>query len=146
MAKDTSHYLSRAIIKALKENPEITALVGSRVYPIQVPANPAWPYISMGVPIVSPFRATCMDGATQDFAIHAFAKTNTTRSGENRVAEISNTLAVFLDGPDGSGMHLELDTPYPAYANLSWNQTQIIQDAEAGSFHGIIQFSATIVS
>lgn len=150
MAKDCSPYLRRAVLARLKTaaaggNP----LPAASIYPPQRPANVAWPFVGYGVATTSPLRASGMDGATLDFAMHVFAATtgtgNATIGGEAKAGEIARWIAEQLDD---AVLDLELrGCPFPAKAYLSWGGTQTIaDDSDADAFHSIVSIAVTVSS
>lgn len=150
MARNSSIYVRRAGLVLLKGDAALAAIVGDRVYPPQRPADPQWPFVAWGVPIVGRFEASCMDGNENDFAVHAYAETDgtggSTVSGEERATEIADRVATVLAGAG----EIDLATygcPYPATAYFTWQQTEVIQDGlEADAFHAIVSMRANVVS
>lgn len=149
MPRDSSPYVRQAVVAAWKAYAPLLALVpASRIYPPQRPPAPAWPFVAYGVPIVTPFGASCLDGCTVAFAGHAYAETTgegaDTVQGEQRASDIAQRMVAALDAP------LDLaavDCPYPATAFVTWTGTQVIQDgSEADRFHAIVSFNVTVSS
>lgn len=150
MARNSSIYLRRAGLTLLAADAALVAIVAGRIYPPQRPADPQWPFVGWGVPIVGPFEASCMDGNETDFAVHAYAETDgtggATVSGEERATEIAARIETVL--ADAGEVDLtDHGCPYPATAHFTWLSTQVIQDgAEADAFHGIVSFRANVAS
>lgn len=149
MARDSSPYVRRAVIAAWKGYAPLTALVpADRIYPPQRPANPVWPFVGYGVPVVTPFGASCLDGCAVAFAGHAYAETRSaagaTIEGETRAGKIAREMVDALEAP------LDLQEngcPYPATAHVTWTGTQVIQDgSEADRFHAVVGFIVTVSS
>lgn len=150
MARNSSIYLRRAGLVLLKADAALAALVGARVYPPQRPADPQWPFVAWGVPIVGRFEASCMDGNETDFAVHGYAETDGTGpqtiSGEERATEIADRIVVALVGAGEIDLTAN-GCPYPATAYFTWQQTEVIQDGlEADAFHAIVSMQANVVS
>jgi hypothetical protein len=150
VAQNSSLYARRAGLSLLKGTSALAAIVGARVYPPQRPADPVWPFVAWGVPIVGPFEASCMDGAEIDFALHAYAATEgtggSTVAGEERAGQIAD-LAVAALVNAGEVDLTDYGCPYPATAHFTWQQTQVIQDgAEADAFHAIATMRCNVVS
>jgi hypothetical protein len=142
MARDTSLPLRRAVVTALRDDNNFTALgspaLDARIYGMRTPAPLTWPFTRYGSSDAVPFLGQCLDGARVRFAIHAFSKAKF----EDECAEISAGAAAALDGKT-----IELDADYDATAHLRWLGTQIITDAaEASAWHGIVAFEATVSS
>lgn len=130
----------------LKADAALAAIVADRVYPPQRPAAPVWPFVGWGVPIVNPFAASCLDGNTIDVAVHAYAATEGSTSGEEQAAAIAERVAAVLSAA-GEVDLAEYGCPYAATAQFEWQQTQVIQDnAEADAFHGIVTVRAAVAS
>lgn len=151
MAKDSSLYVRKGVIRLLKATPALVAIVGDRVYPPQRPANPLWPFVGYGVPTVAPFVASCLDGCEVRPAIHVYAATEgsgaATISGETRAHELLALVAATLDGAVIDLAAAEIGCPYPATAFLEWGSTQVIQDqASPAAFHGIGLFDIAVSS
>jgi len=150
VARDSSLYARRAALTLLKANAALAAIVGARIYPPQRPADPVWPFMAWGVPIVSPFEAGCMDGALIDVALHAFAATDGTAgqtvAGEEQAARLAQLAVDVLVGAGEINL-AAYGCPYAATAHFTWSQTQVIQDgAEADAFHAIASLRVHVVS
>lgn len=150
MAKDSSLYARRAGLSLLRESADVAAIVDDRVYPPQRPANPVWPFLAWGVPVVEPFEAACMDGSRISFTLHAYAETSGTGggtiSGEEQAGALAGAAAAALIGAGEIDL-ADYGCPYPAIAQFTWGQTQVIQDgAEADAFHAIASFRCDVVS
>lgn len=150
MARNSSLFVRRAGLTLLAGDAALTAIVGPRIYPPQRPAEPQWPFVGWGVPIVGPFEASCMDGNESDLAVHAYAATEGTGaqtiSGEEQATEIAARIETVL--ADAGEVDLTAHgCPFPATAHFTWLQTQVIQDgAEADAFHAIVQFRVNVAS
>lgn len=139
MARDSSLPVRKAIISTLKADADLTALVPvARIYGVEPPANPTWPFTRYGFASQLPLRASCMDGATIVGSVHAFAK----GPGEDAVSAIAAAIARALDGKV-----LTLSTPYPATAHITWTGSQILRDTdEAAAYHAVVNFEASVAS
>lgn len=129
--------------------PLLALVPASRIYPPQRPPNPEWPFVGYGVPVVSPFTASCLDGATVSFAGHAYAETtgegDQTVQGELLASDIAQRMAEAISAP--LDLAALVDCPYPAVAHVTWTGTQVIQDgSEADRFHAIVSFDVTVSS
>lgn len=150
MARNSSIYLRRAGLSLLKADSALAGFVGARIYPPQRPAAPRWPFVGWGVPIVSGFSASCMDGNQTDFVVHVYAATEGTGAqtigGEERATEIAARVETVLASAGDVDL-ASYGCPFPAIAHFEWQQTQVVQDnAEADAFHGIVSFRANVVS
>ncbi len=129
--------------------PLLALVPAGSIYPPQRPPNPEWPFVGYGVPIVSPFGASCLDGCTVGFVGHVYAETTgegaETVQGEQRASEIAQRVVAALDAP--LDLAALVDCPYPATAHVTWTGTQVIQDgSEADRFHAIVSFEVTVSS
>lgn len=124
--------LRRGIIQALKGNSGVSALVGARIYD-ESPANPAWPFVRYGFPIVTPLRATAWRGALYGLSLHAFAK----GPGTDACEGLASAVRAALD---------EIDVPIEGAGgviSLYWTQTLLLRDTpEASAYHAVVQFDA----
>lgn len=149
MARNAAPYLQRGVIAAWKAYVPLTDLVpAARIYPLQRPPNPVWPFAAFGVPLTAPFYLSCVDGSSVAFAGHAYAETSgegaQTIAGEERAQEIAAQLVNALDLTIDLQNH---GAPWPAIAHVTWTGTQVIRDdTDAAKFHGIVNFEATVVS
>ena len=73
---DPSLELQAAIVSKLKNDPGVTAVVGQRIYD-EVPANPQFPYISLGDNQVLPDKAECIDGTEIFWQLDGWARDET---------------------------------------------------------------------
>jgi hypothetical protein len=150
VAKNSDLYVKRATIATLKEAAGVVALVpAARVYPLQRPDDPVWPFIGYGVPITEPFGASCLEGSASSIAIHDYAQTEgegpATTSGEDTAMQINAAIEAALDGTT-----IDLAAygcPYPATAHYTCVGSQVIQDgSEADKFHGFVSFRIVVSS
>jgi hypothetical protein len=70
---DPSLNLQAAIVSRLKNDAGVTAVVGQRIYD-EVPANPTFPYISIGDNQVLPDDADCIDGTEIFWQLDGWAR------------------------------------------------------------------------
>lgn len=154
MARDSSLFVRRAVLRLLKRAATVTVLVpAERIYPPQRPPNPTWPFIGYGQPITVPVVASGLDGSGIAVAIHAYAETtgegDDTVPGEDMAASIVRVVVAVLGGEEGAEIDLQElgDCPYPAMAYISWTGSQVVQDgSEADAFHGWANFNITVSS
>lgn len=136
MANPATLYVKQATIAALKAAPAIAALVGPRVYPLQRPAMPVWPFVAFGVPLGVPFGASCLDGSQIEFAVHGYAV------GEDVALGIAAAIEKALDGAT-----IDLVAPFSATAHFVTTGGQIMQDGgEADKFHAFVSVRVTVSS
>lgn len=70
---DPSLPLQAAIVARLKNDSAVQAVVGQRIYD-EVPANPTFPYISLGDNQVLPDDADCIDGTEIFWQLDGWAR------------------------------------------------------------------------
>jgi hypothetical protein len=132
MGQDHSLELRESVVRKLKMTPDVTAIVAQRIYGEQVIAKKGsdWPFIRMGLPDILPFGASGWDGNEHAFTVHTFAMGPAT----DAITRLNKAVVEHLDEKDlpiWSGIK----------ASIGWVRTQVIRDtAEAGAYHGIIQF------
>jgi hypothetical protein len=136
MATDLQLPLRLAVVVALKNDAAVSAIVGTRVH-VRPSPDQVWPFVRYGVPLVRPMTATGIDGSEVDLMIHSFSAGET----EDECADLSRAVAEALDGKV-----LTLGTEGKCQG-IRWTGTQILGDtARADGWHGLISFTATIVS
>ncbi|MBV2144243.1 DUF3168 domain-containing protein [Falsochrobactrum sp. TDYN1] len=136
MAIDIGKALQIAVVSHLETFAELTAFVPvSRMYGMQPPANPTYPFIRYGFPIVGGFEATCWEGSTTRITLHAFAETTSTGSGEFIVSDIASLIVKAMGEFNPSTINV---------IDCEFLQTRIMQDGdEADRFHAVVEFSIT---
>ena len=145
MAIDSTLEVRRAIITLAAANVALTELVpAANIHPQTTPANPTWPFIRCGAPSVLPRRASCVDGALIDMAMHGFAKPRedggqVVETAEDHAGRIGAAIARAIDGK-----RVPLDNGYLAF---TWRGSQLLQDPEeADAFHTVQQFRVRAVT
>jgi len=131
----------KAIIKALKNDPQVTAVVpADQIYP-QAVDSPAWPFIKTGAPSGSPFDATCMTGDDYEVTIHCFAQPEMSgdqliKSAEDSAAEITGLIGRSLNK-----FKLVIDADNHVLMRKTGEQL-LVDAGEKDSFHGLVFFTA----
>ena len=120
------------------------------VWPQKAPPGAPYEKLQYGQPVASPFGASCLDGASITFAVHAYAETtgtgDATVGGERRAHDLAAWAASALGGAT-LDLQTVSDCPYPAVAHFEWTGTQVFSDGlGTDAFHGIATFNATVVS
>ena len=142
MSVSTGLYLRKGIIHAWKNHAGLTALVPTAIYPPQAPPKPVRPFVKLeGTMLEEEFVASCMDGNDTDFTASAYTQGD---DGENLAWQIAAEMVAALADP------IDLEprgAPMPAIANVTWRQTQVIQDqTDASKFRALVNFQAFIVA
>lgn len=138
MARDLSLALRKAILAALEDAPAVTAIVPpERLYAVEPPAAPIWPFVRTGFASPVPFRASGLDGSRIQLSLHGFAK----GPQEDAVAELGAAIAAALDG-----RVVALDGVPGAVAHIAWTGSRIRRDGEeAGAYQIIVGIEAVVV-
>lgn len=138
MNVDLTLPLKAAVIEHLAGDPLVTAEVpAARIYGINTPAKPIWPFIRYGVPTSVGFEATCWDGSETDVTIHVFAETTNAAAGEDKALEIAGKVAQSM----GAFQSAELGV-----IENRWEQTNLVKDElEADRWHAIVAFSMIVI-
>lgn len=115
---------------ALKRDGDVAAIVGDRVYP-EPPADPVWPFIRYGFPIVERLQADGWSGGTHAITIHVFAN----GPGNDAALKLAKAVVAALDEQDirmeGAG----------GTALVQWSNNVVLRDsAEASAYHVAVQF------
>lgn len=133
---DYSDELRRLVIATLKADTGVNSIVSDRVND-QVFVNPIWPFIRYGLPTLQKFEASCWDGSEHSVILHSFAK----GPGTTNIARLNKAVVAALDGIEPAL------TGSLALASIDWVGTQVLNDtSELGAYHGIIEFTAQVVS
>lgn len=75
MAGDLIREVRRATLAHMKQDDDLAVLVQpAAMYPATTPANPVWPFTRMDSFTSTGISASCVDGATVAFQLHAFAR------------------------------------------------------------------------
>jgi Protein of unknown function (DUF3168) len=89
---DPSLELQSAIVAKLKADAGVQAIVGQRIY-AEVPANPTFPYISLGDNQVLPDKADCIDGTECFWQLDGWSRSH---SGPEE-KQISKAIVACID-------------------------------------------------
>lgn len=137
MARDLSLAVRQAIVAALEDSPAVAAIVpAERIYAVEVPAEPVWPFIRYGLATALPFRASGMDGCRLAVTLYGFAH----GPQEDAVATLGGAIAATLDG-----RVMPIDVEPPATAHVGWTSSRTLRDSdEAGAYHVILSLDVTL--
>jgi hypothetical protein len=130
--RDLSGPLRRAVVAALRDDPGVAALAGTRIYDY-VPAAVAYPFLRCTTMIAAPWEATgSVQGSLIRLQVDAFAKGYGRASAEPLAAAVVAALdEADLVVPDGSLL------------SLQWQQTRMLDDpTEQGVVHAVIEFES----
>lgn len=149
MARDSSLYVRRAAMAAMKADAGVTALVpAASIYPATVVSDPDYPIIVYGDTEAQPMRRSCVDGMTISLSFTAYAKPRYDADGrmietaEDVAKKIAAALAAALDRK-----RLTLATEYEAYAHMKWaGGLSRRAGAETDTWQAIVRFTARVIS
>lgn len=138
MNVDLTLPLKEDVVKHLVKDGSLTALVpATSIYGIQTPTNVKWPYIRTGVPISGGYEASCWEGSSVEFTLHAFAEPSPGIAGETRVLQIAALIVAAMDNFQSDRLGVVENT---------WRQTVVLlDDSEADRWHAVVTFAMTVV-
>jgi hypothetical protein len=135
-SRDFSDPLLVAVMKALRADTAVKAIVGVRVRDY-IDDKETWPFLRIDPIASEPFEASGWVGSECAVTIHAFVK------GESSTKAIQALDALIVTALDEA----ELPVTAGALLSLDHRRTNVIPDVQGpGSWHGIVQFAATIVA
>lgn len=131
-ATDVDLELQGEIIKRLKADPTVTALVAGRVYD-SVPATATFPYVSYGPSDLLQADAECIKAYDIDVQLDVWSRT----PGFPEAKKISCAVRNALHGVD-------LALPTNALVFLEHRQSNCRRDPDGLTSHGIVQINAIV--
>lgn len=132
--KDPSLQVTDALVRALKLDPGVDAIVHGRVYD-SVPDAQALPYVQVGKPQVLPERATCLNAATLTVIVHGW--TQGPKSVESK--QLGAAIIEALDFPDNIVPDLQATGFRVLYCQL--DQAVYLDDVNPNRQHAAVTFS-----
>src|SRR5690606_31836120 len=133
MIDSESLELQGAIVSRLRYWPDLTALVGTKVYDI-VQADTTAPYVEIGDFDDHRDDKTCVSGRLIYVTIHVWTKAP---AGSSRVeaSRIARTV-------EGALTDASLTMQSYRLVSLDHNRTQIFKDLDGAHLHGVVEFTA----
>jgi hypothetical protein len=128
---DPSLELQKAIVAALKADPDVAAIIAGRIYDA-VPGNATKPYLSFGPFQLLPEHGSCLDGGEAIITLDAWAAGPDTVE----VKRLGTAVAAALDLAP-----IVLDAPQ-RLVEISVEQTQYMRDPDGITAHGVITVHA----
>jgi hypothetical protein len=130
---DLSLPVRESVIVCLKAYAPLTAVLAvARIYD-DPPANPTWPFIRYGFPIVTPYEASGLGGVQVRVTLHAFVhgpRTNSIYAVTGHIVDAMRDLTL-------DGLHL---------LQNEWLATNLVRDTEEkDGYHGICEFDLIAV-
>lgn len=145
--KGLQRLVRRDVLDLLKHDAGVTALVAVADIHGQVPSDePNWPFIKTGAPQTLPLKAACVDGATVNFALHAFSRGRRNGSGalietaEDHAGRIGEAIENAVDGVRRHIAEVGRVSYTIADAQL------LVDGAEPGAFHYSCTVSARVLA
>src|SRR5262245_23221317 len=127
-----------AILTALKADATLIALV-PRIYPQKTPNPAVRPFITLGVPIVTPRYVDGGDAADIDLAVHCFVtKTDTIPDPHRFSIDAAAHVARVVDGIDGT------DLGGGAELRIYLGQVQCLREDEGDAWHSFVTLRAEV--
>ena len=130
--------LKKALYDRLRADPDVTALVGARIYD-EVPRGPGndvrttKPYISLGEDEVLADKAECLDGAEVTLTVHAWSA----GPGDVEVKRITAAVKAAIDGAEDAlalaGQRLIL---------IEFETARHLREPDGITRHGVVTFRA----
>jgi hypothetical protein len=120
------------IVQALKDDPTVQALCGSRVYD-DVPPSATFPYISMGPATEVTDNPECIDAIEINIQLDAWSRS----VGFPEVKRIASAVHTALHD-------VEVDLPVNACTSLYHANTLYMRDPDGLTSHAVIQLQAYV--
>jgi nucleotide-binding universal stress UspA family protein len=146
MSIDLTLPVRRAILRALKSDAGVTALVAaSSIHPQTPLKTPVWPFIKYGAPSGLPFGAACVSGNEIIGAVHSFAKQ---RKNGNQVLETAEDHASRIGAAVVACLgRTRLALEGGQSARIRVTDWQLLQDgSEADAYHHVTAFGVRVLS
>lgn len=136
--KGLQRLVRRDVLAKLKTSPGVTAadlVPAASIYGQDPGREPAWPFIKCGPPQTLPMRASCVDGASVNFGLHAFSRGR--RNGSGQLIETAEDHA----GRIGAAIEAAIDRARSDLAGVGHvsyrlaDMVLMVDGAEPGAFH-----------
>jgi hypothetical protein len=145
VAQDFALPVRRAILPALKADPNVVALIpAASIFGSSVPADRTFPFGRYEPATVTPFRASGLDSSQMTIKISAFTKALYSGSGtiiasaEDQAHKMAAAIADVLDGAA-----LAIGNGYKA--RITWTGSICTMDgAEKDAWHASISFKVSV--
>ncbi|WP_273785607.1 DUF3168 domain-containing protein [Brucella intermedia] len=125
--------LQDLIIATLKASPAVMALVADRIWD-EPPANPEFPYISMGPDSFSTADADCIDMREQTVQIDCWTRANGRKWPCKQI----------VDAVVGALRHLDGDLSDGALVDSEIRIARVLDDQDGITAHGVVQLIVII--
>lgn len=145
MAGDLIREVRRAVLRQLKADPGVSALVDpADVHPSTIADEPTWPFIRWDAPQSIPIDLTCVAGATVTFLLHGFAKPR--MSGE-AIVETAEDHASRIGSAMKLAVHQKRVPIGDTTARLRVQTARLLQDgAEETAYHAVLSVEARVLA
>lgn len=120
---DVSQYIKAQIVNRLENTAQLIAVIpADRIFPMEVKALPAVPFVRYGYPNIRPYNDSCSEGSEVDIRLHILAL------GEDQVQSLAKIVVDAID-------------QHPDFFVCEWVRTQLFPDAnEANVWQAVIDF------
>lgn len=146
MAGDLIREVRRATLAHLKQDETLGDLVQpAAMYPGTTPPNPAWPFTRMDSFASTGITASCVDGATVTFQLHAFARPRKEGAVVVETAEDNASIigSVLRSAIDKRRVSISEDVS----ARLRVLSSRLIRDGdEEDAWHAILSVEARVLA
>lgn len=138
--------LRRAVLPALKGNLALTQILpATSIHPQTAPANAPWPFVKVGVPILTGFDGTCFVGARVRYTLHSFAKPR--YNGAGGMVETAEDHVGRISGAVKGALHKTRLPVAGGTVHILWSSGQrLIDQGEADAFHAIDEFQCKVMA
>ena len=140
MFTDLTDNIKDGVIFHLSSSPRFTQFMPvDHIFAMQVPANPNYPFLRFGTPILTPYVASCFTGTSVRTTLDLFAQGGPgAEAGETQVGRLTRLLVESMNDLNlGSGLAL-IDNTY-----LGARRSQV--DQEADRWRSMVEFNITAV-
>lgn len=133
---DASWPLHRAVIKQLKGDTALKALVGEKlIIRDQDQATVSYPHIKIGDSFTNAWQSATFDGQEHEFSLHLWSR----EGGSEKSKEIASAVINLLHNAD-------FPIPGHALVDLQFESAETRYRKDKGAYHCLIRFKGLTVS
>lgn len=122
--------LQRTIVARLKADATLTSIIAGRVYD-QPPANPTFPYVTLGEDQTIPDRGQEYEGSDVSMTLHAWSKAQ----GFPQAKQMIDAIRASLTGAS-------LSLTGHRLVNIEFEDSRVLRDTDPTITHGVLTFLA----
>lgn len=140
MFLDLTDPIKDGVIMFLSRQRRLTQfLPEERIFAMQVPANPEYPFLRFGTPIPTPYESLCWVGTSLRVTLDVFAQGDPGEDpGEVQIGRLSRILVDVMN-------HLDLGDGLGIVTNDYLGTSRSIVDQEADRWRAMVEFNITAV-